>query len=92
MKPRITFSLKADGDFEIFVNEEGRDLLVQELQRLNKGNEHFHLGPDEIGSDIQLSIRPYQPGDKILEYGKVLFRPDEWDKQHYPHVFEPKSN
>ncbi len=91
MKPRITVNLNADGEFEISINEEGRDLLVQELQRLDKGNEHFHLGPDE-GSDIQLSTRPYRPDDKILEYGKVLFRLDEWDKQYYPHVFDPKSN
>jgi hypothetical protein len=21
-----------------------------------------------------------------LEYGKVLFRPDGWDAEHYPHV------
>src|SRR5216684_9361038 len=88
MKPRITVNLNADGEFEISINEEGRDLLVQELQRLDKGNEHFHLGPDE-GSDIQLSTRPYRPDDKILEYGKVLFRPDDWDKQYYPHVFDP---
>jgi len=91
MKPRITVNLDANGDFEIWINEEGRDLLVQELQRLNKGNEHFHLGPDKITSDIQVSTRPYRPDDKILEYGKVLFRPDEWDKQYYPHVFDPKS-
>ncbi len=91
MKPRITVNLNADGEFEIWINEEGRDLLVQELQRLNKGNEHFHLGPDEFGWDIQVSTRPYRPDDKILEYGKVLFRPDEWDKQYHPHVFDPKS-
>jgi hypothetical protein len=41
MKPRITVSLNAEGEFEIYINEEGRDLLVQELQRLDKGNEHF---------------------------------------------------
>ncbi|MGA9723358.1 MAG: hypothetical protein WBQ86_12950 [Candidatus Binatus sp.] len=91
MKPRITFNLKADGDFEIWINEEGRDLLVQELQGLNKGNEHFHLGPDE-DDEVQVSTRPYRADDKILEYGKVLFRPDEWDKQYFPHVFDTKSD
>ena len=91
MKPRITVNLNNAGDFEVSINEEGRDLLVQELQRLDKANDHFHLGPDE-GSDIRLSTRPYRPEDKILEYGKVLFRPDEWDKQYYPHVFDLKSN
>jgi len=93
MKPRITVNLNARGDFEIWLNPEGRDLLVQELQRLDEWNEHFHIGPEENGfSEIQVSTRAYNSDDKILEYGKVLYRTDEWDKQYYPHVFEPKSN
>lgn len=85
MKSRITISLTADGDLEIWLNEEGRDLLVRELQNLSPKNDHFHLGPVELG-EVELSSRPYRTDDKLIEFGKVLFRTDEWDKQHYPHV------
>lgn len=46
MKPRITVNLTADGEFEIWLNPEGRDLLVRELQHLSEQSEHFHLAPD----------------------------------------------
>jgi len=85
MKPRITISLSADGLFEIHLNEEGRDFLVKELQALSERNDHFHLGPD-AHDEVKLSTRAYREDDKILEYGKILFRPDVWDKQYYPHV------
>ena len=95
MKPRITLNLTASGEFEIWINEKGRDLLVQEMQRLSENNDHFHLGPVAIG-EVEVSSRPYRPDDKIVEYGKVLFRTDEWDQQHFPHVLDeasqPRSN
>jgi hypothetical protein len=87
MGPRITVNLTANGEFEIWINEKGRDLLVQELQGLNEQNDHFHLGPAEIG-EVEVSARSYRPDDKIIEYGKVLFRTDEWDKQYFPHVLD----
>jgi hypothetical protein len=31
MKPRITINLTPDGEFQIWLNPEGRDLLVREL-------------------------------------------------------------
>ena len=34
MSARITFSLASDGELEIWLNEQGRDLLVRELQNL----------------------------------------------------------
>jgi hypothetical protein len=85
MKPRITISFTADGDLEIWLNEEGRNLLVRELQALSPKNDHFHLGPVGIG-EVELSSRVYRTSDKLIESGKVLFRTDEWDRQHYPHV------
>jgi hypothetical protein len=90
MTARITFSLTADGELEVWLNEQGRDLLVRELQMLNEKNDHFHFGAAE-GSEVKVSYRAYRPDDKIFEYGKVLFRTDAWDRQHYPHVLEGTS-
>lgn len=97
MKPRVTVSLQPDGAFEIWVNEAGRELLIRELQGLSEGWDHFHLDHyDEVeiadATDIPLSAVPYNPTDRVLLNGKVLFRPDEWDREHFPHVLEPKAN
>jgi hypothetical protein len=85
MAPRITLNLTADGELEIWLNPKGRDLLVKELQGLSEGNDHFHFGPSPSG-EVEVSSPAYRSNDKLLEYGKVLFRPDEWDVEHYPHV------
>ena len=85
MSARITINMTADGLFEIWLNEEGRDLLVKELQALGERSDHFHFGPQETGEVIVSSI-PYRADDQILEYGKVYFRTDGWDKQYFPHV------
>ena len=86
MEPRITVSLNADGVLEIFLNEAGREKLVQALQSLDRRHEHFHLMVDN-DAEIELNSIPYRSTDKIVEYGKVLFRPDEWDREHFPHLF-----
>jgi hypothetical protein len=86
MKPRITINLTTSGELEIWLNEQGRDLLLKELSHLGPKRNHFHFGPAEIG-EVEVSSRPYRADDKIIEYGKVLFRMDEWDRQYYPHVF-----
>ena len=78
MKPRITINLTAAGQLEIWLNESGRDLFVEQLRRLNEKNDHFHLAPEDW-SEVQVSTRAYQPDDKLLLYGKVLFRTEEWD-------------
>jgi hypothetical protein len=44
MAPHITLNLTTGGELEISLNEQGRDLLVQELQALSELSEHFHLG------------------------------------------------
>jgi hypothetical protein len=85
MAPRITLNLTADDQLEIWLNPEGRDLLVKELQGLSKRNDHFHFGPSPSG-EVEVSSHTYRSNDKLLEYGKVLFRPDEWDVEHFPHV------
>ena len=85
MKPRITINTTPSGEIEIWLNEQGRDLLVRELQALDEKNDHFHLSPLEF---VETSTRAYRSTDTTLEYGKVLFRTDEWDRRHYPHVME----
>lgn len=87
MAARITISLTAKGELEIWLNEEGRDLLVRELQHLSEKSDHFHFGPAEIG-EVEVSSVPYRSNDRILEYGKVYFRTDAWDREHFPHVLE----
>lgn len=95
MKPRVTVCVLADGSFEILMNEAGRDLMVEEMQRLNHHNDHFHLDhyddPD-LDTDVALSGIPYRADDKILEYGKILLRPDEWDLKYFPHVLAANHN
>ncbi len=85
MKPRITINITADGLLEIWLNEAGRDLLVKELMHLNETSEHFHFGPEGT-AEVEVATRPYRPDDTVLEYGKVLFRTDEWDAKYFPHV------
>jgi hypothetical protein len=90
MSARITFNLAANGEFEIWLNEQGRDLLVRELQHLGEKNDHFHLGPADIG-EVEVSSRPYRPDDRVFEFGKVYFRTDAWDKQNFPHVLDESA-
>jgi hypothetical protein len=68
------------------LNEEGRDLLLRELLRLDKRHDHFHLGTYDT-AEIELSGIAYGSADVIIDAAKVLFRPDEWDQQYFPHVF-----
>ena len=92
MKARITFSTKKDGFLEIFVNEAGRDLLVAELNGLNKTWDHFHFEPEEFSMGVPVQTIAYCDGDTIHGRGKVLFRPDEWDQEHFPHVLQTKQS
>ena len=86
MKPRITFCLTPEGTLEMYFNDEGRKQFIQELSKLNERNEHFHFAPTSIDSELAVSTVPYRTEDKTLDYGKVLFRTDKWDRQYFPHV------
>jgi hypothetical protein len=88
MKARVTLSLREDGELEIWINREGRDLLVRELSALSEQNDHFHLMPHEWwnGAEVDVSLRPYRASDKIISSGKVLFRTDDWDRTYFPQV------
>lgn len=89
MKPRVTINLNNKGELEIWLNEAGRDLLVKELRNLSAQSDHFHLQPEGFIDQVPTQSRAYREGDQVLEWGKVLFRPDEWDRKYFPHVFEP---
>ena len=41
MKPRITMNARADGEFELWLNKAGRDLLARELLNLGEGKTIF---------------------------------------------------
>lgn len=95
MKPRITINSSKDGELEIWLNEAGRDLLVRELQHLSESSDHFHFGPEEFGGEVPVQTLTYRDSDKIIEWGKVMLRPDKWDAQYFPHVLqdpEPTSS
>jgi hypothetical protein len=87
MPARITFNLNAAGELEMWLNPEGRDVLVKELQGLSERWDHVHFGPKNFG-EVEVSDRPYQPDDKLLMYGKILFRTDAWDAEYFPHVLD----
>lgn len=87
MKPRITITTRPeDGFLEIWINEAGRDLLVEELKGLSERWDHFHLGPEGFEVDVPTRTVPYREGDTVHASGKVLLRPDSWDAEHFPHV------
>lgn len=69
MEPRITVSLNAEGVLEIFLNEKGRERLIQELQKLDHSHEHFHLSVDEW-AEVQLRATPYDPSDRSFRMEK----------------------
>jgi hypothetical protein len=84
--PRITFSRSPDGFLQIWLNPEGRDLLVEQLQRLSEHSDHFHIVPEDMNPELPARSFPYETDDEVLEWGRVLFRPDEWDQKYFPHV------
>ena len=88
MKPRITINTSADGEMEIWINEAGRDLLVRGLQQLSETRDHFHFGPEELDAEVPVQSLAYREGDRVIEFGKVMFRLDEWDARYFPHVLE----
>ena len=90
--PRITVTTTKGDDGEptevlLYVNPEGRDLLVRELMRLDPTNEHFHLMGASWGVGNLREIA-YAADETALPHLKVLFRLDEWDQQYFPHVMK----
>ena len=60
---------------------------MRELQRLGEENDHFHFMPEDMGA-VGVSNRGYREDDTVIEWGKVMFRTEEWDARHFPHVLE----
>jgi hypothetical protein len=93
-KPRITVAVRKDEQGEpaevfLYLNPEGRDLLVGELQSLNERSDHFHMHPAEWEMEVPLSMRAYAPEEETLPtHVKMLLRLDAWDEEYFPHVME----
>lgn len=85
MQPRITIN-RDDGELQIWLNSAGRDLLVRQLQQLSESNDHFHFMPEDMDGDVPVRDRAYKEGADVIQWGKVLFRTDDWDAQYFPHV------
>jgi hypothetical protein len=92
-KSRITFVINKDdkGDpveILLYLNPEGRDQLVQELQHLSEQSDHFHMMPDELIAEVPIGAIPYVAREIIPDHVKVMFRADDWDRQYFPHVMK----
>lgn len=90
--PRITVIAKKDENDDpagvyLYLNPEGRDLLVNELNRLSEKSDHFHMGTKKWAMDLPLEMKAYEPEiETPVSNVKVMFRPDDWDQKYYPHV------
>ena len=97
-KPRITIAYTKGDDGEpdeilFYVNPEGRDLLVNELSRLDERSDHFHLQDEDWDGEVPLQMKSYVPEEEqVVSAAKVMLRPDHWDAEYFPHVLsnEPK--
>jgi hypothetical protein len=89
--PRITFSRSPDGFLQIWMNPAGRDLFVEQLQGLSELNDHVHIMPEDMDPELPARKHAYTPGDEVMEWGKVLLRPDAWDAQYFPHVLAERD-
>lgn len=89
-RPRMTVQVSAgtglDREVEIYLNPEARRILVAELTKLNRTDDHFHVFSFEDWNGLQLSEVPYSAGDTPVAALKVLLRYDDWDAEHFPHV------
>lgn len=96
-KPRITFTMQRSengrpSELQVYVNPEGRDLLVKELTQLDERWDHAHLQDEKWTTDVPLQTRAYVPErEEIIDCVKILFRTDEWDAEHFPHVLKDDS-
>ena len=96
-KPRITVAYTRGNDGEpdevlLYLNPEGRDLLISELRRLDERSDHFHLQDEEWGAEVPLQTKSYVPDrEQVVSVAKVMLRPDHWDAEYFPHVLSDES-
>ena len=94
---RITVEVSTDAESKpsevlLYLNESGLEALIRELQALSKSNDHFHCFAREWGEpDDVLCVKPYSASGITVGHLKVLFRPDDWDQEYYPHLFEDRK-
>ena len=91
--PRITCVVtKENGEpaeVLFYLNPEGRDWLVKELLQLNERRDHLHLLPGPEAETFPLRTEAYVPEDETAVWAvKMMFRPDAWDEQYFPHVMK----
>jgi len=95
-RPRMTVQVGSgsglDSEVEIYLNPEARRILIAELTKLDRTNDHFHVFSFDDSNGLQLSEIPYSTGDMPVCALKVLLRYDDWDAEYFPHVMEPPSN
>ena len=84
-RPRITINQTVDGFFELWMNPEGRELLVKKLMSLDVNDDHLHIGDRE---DIEVSSIAYREDDRLIRWGKIYLCSDDWDEKHFPHVMK----
>jgi hypothetical protein len=87
MNPRLTINTTHDDQFEIWINEAGRDLLVKQLLALNENNEHFHLG-DWPGVEVPTRWTALSDDRHNAGHRKGSIQNRFVDRQHYPHVMD----
>lgn len=91
-RPRMTIQVNGETgaqEVQIYLNPEARDWLIEQLNKLDRKDDHFHAFSFEDWDGLQLSDIPYSPGDNPACALKVLLRQDDWDEQYFPHVMEP---
>jgi len=93
-KPRITAAVRKNeagepSEMYLYLNPEGRALLIAELLKLDEHDDHLHLLPEEGGCDVPLQVKAYDPERELLvRHVKILYRTDAWDEKYFPHVME----
>jgi hypothetical protein len=73
---RLSLEIASDGaSAELYLDLEGRDLLVRRLMALNVDHEQFHLFSESWG-DGELTEERRTPGNLIAHHLKVYLRPE----------------
>jgi len=95
-KPLITVAYTRGEDGQpdevlFYMNPEGRDLLVKELSNLDERWDHIHLQDEESTIELPLQTKAYRADEQIVYAVKMMLRPEEWDRKHFPHVLENKA-
>lgn len=86
--PSITIEVPNAGNPEevfVYLNPEGVEQLISDLQNLSEKRDHFHLFSEDWGGD-DLSTEKYDAKATTVKHLKVMFRLDEWDEKYFPHV------